>query len=319
MADVSALLSGRDRGGDADRGQIILITGFALAFTLVAVVLLLNTTIFTENTASRGIDRSAGEALEFRGAAIEGVGDALEAANEGGFDLTPFEDSVRSLSELLRLQHLDRGSQALVEVGTLTVTADGYLFGQSTPGDFRDADDDPGNWTVVDQVERSRAVGFTVDRGSLATDRADAFRVHLDDGDDSWTVLFYEDGGEVAVEAAVDGGAPTRRCSVPDATVTVDLTAGTAAGDACGALTWGRGLDEDYLIRFQNPDAATGTYEFTIRPDPSLLGITDPFESDKPPERFDAAYSVAVRLHYETPTVEWRTWIRVAPGEPEDA
>ncbi|MFC7080626.1 DUF7261 family protein [Halorussus caseinilyticus] len=45
---------GRSGDGGRDRGQLILVTGLAIAVMLVALVLLLNTVIYTQNLATRG-------------------------------------------------------------------------------------------------------------------------------------------------------------------------------------------------------------------------------------------------------------------------
>jgi len=64
-----------------DRGQLIILTGLIVAVTMVAMVLLLNTAIYTENLASRGADQSGREAVEYRATVVDGVGELIDEEN----------------------------------------------------------------------------------------------------------------------------------------------------------------------------------------------------------------------------------------------
>ena len=76
MADMSA--------STRDRGQMILVGAFALSMTFVALALLLNSAVYTENLASRSIDAGASEAIEFREEARAATVGILEyLANDG--------------------------------------------------------------------------------------------------------------------------------------------------------------------------------------------------------------------------------------------
>ncbi|MCL7418278.1 MAG: hypothetical protein M8354_10625, partial [Halalkalicoccus sp.] len=67
---------------EPDRGQLILVTGVTIAVILVALVVLLNTVIYTENLATRGIDSGADDALEYRATVVGSVGELIEYENE---------------------------------------------------------------------------------------------------------------------------------------------------------------------------------------------------------------------------------------------
>ena len=79
MADVNAPrdLDDPNRGDrnrdclrDADRGQLLLVAGLVMAVSLVALVVLLNASIYSENLATRGIEAADGDSLEVRAAAV---------------------------------------------------------------------------------------------------------------------------------------------------------------------------------------------------------------------------------------------------------
>ena len=75
MADLSRPAT----DGRRDRAQLMLVTALALAVVLVVLVLLVNTAIYTENLATRGVDVGADDALEHRAAVVDGVGGVVVA------------------------------------------------------------------------------------------------------------------------------------------------------------------------------------------------------------------------------------------------
>jgi len=64
-----------------DRGQILLVAAFALAVIFVAMALIVNSAIFTENLASRGETSGSDGALSMRADVATSVGAGVEAAN----------------------------------------------------------------------------------------------------------------------------------------------------------------------------------------------------------------------------------------------
>lgn len=69
MADVS------------DRAQLILVSGLTIAVTLLVLVVLLNTVIYTENVASRGMDSGVGDARSIHETIVDETGGILAEAN----------------------------------------------------------------------------------------------------------------------------------------------------------------------------------------------------------------------------------------------
>ena len=79
MADVT---------GTTNRGQLILVSGLTLAVTLLILVLLLNTAIYTENVATRGLDSEVGDAANFQqtvDAELAAIIDQYQSENECDF------------------------------------------------------------------------------------------------------------------------------------------------------------------------------------------------------------------------------------------
>jgi hypothetical protein len=334
MADVMH----RDRGGDSagndgrrDRGQLILVTGLAIAVMLVALVLLLNTVIYTQNLATRGAEVEDSEAIAFQQEAIEGVGEVIDAENREEYDSrTKIEDNVTSgVARFDRLEsryYAERATIAQVDEETLALT-EGILLRQTNASRNFTSEGESVDWLLVEDASAGggsgmRGVELTVSRENLSDSKSSAFAVSADDGTDEWKARIYDDGGEItiAVENGTEGTA-SRACSVSGPEATVDLTAGTINGTPCSGLVWANELSGAYDVAFENAASATGTYGLTV--DTSAAGTdvqTGNFEGPNAgasPRWAPAVYAAEFEIHFETPSVAFDTTVRTAPGEAE--
>lgn len=325
------------RGGrsDRDRGQLILVTGLAVAVTLVALVLLLNTVIYTQNLATRGAGVEDGEAIGFQQEVLHGVGDVIDAENREEYETrTKVEDNVTAgvtrFDALLSKYYAEGVTVADVEEESLSLT-DGYLLGQNNSSrDFSSAGNDESvDWTLAEDAGAGNTAGvrnftMTVSRENLtdANSPPAGFSVLLDDSDNVWRMYVYDDGGiTVAVKNGSEGSA-TAVCSVSGPEATIDLTAGTINGSACPELVWAKGVSAPYDVAFRSGDEATGTYNLTVAtPDGTTADVktsnfAGPGDEDSP-RAVPAVYAAEFEIHFETPNVAFHTTLRVAPGEPE--
>lgn len=104
--------------GTRDRAQLILVSGLTIAVTLVVLILLLNTTIYTENVATRGIDSDVGDAATFTESVEKSVADIL-AAEQAMVDEDEFESlaaNVTNATGYLASHH----ANASIERGVIT-------------------------------------------------------------------------------------------------------------------------------------------------------------------------------------------------------
>lgn len=83
MADVTVPERWTPNEGrpDRERGQLVLLSGLLLATSLVALVLILNSAIYTENLATRNDGVPATDAIEYRENARQGAAGAIEHVN----------------------------------------------------------------------------------------------------------------------------------------------------------------------------------------------------------------------------------------------
>jgi hypothetical protein len=337
MADVRE----RSRAGDRerDRAQLILVTGLAVAVTLVALVLLLNTVIYTQNLATRGAGVEDGEAIGFRQEVVQGVGDVIDAENREEYDnRTKVEDNVTAgvtrFDALLSKYYAESVTVADVEEATVTSEnmTNGTLLRQTNSSrDFSSAGNDEAvDWTLAEGAGDGSEPGvrdfqMTVSQENLtdANSPPAGFSVLLaGDSGNVWRAYVYDDGGiTVAVKNGSEGSA-TAVCSVSGPEATIDFTAGTINGSACPELAWATGISTPYDVEFRSGDEATGTYDLTVAtPDGTTTDVktdnfAEPGDEDSPRWAY-AVYAAEFEIHFETPNLVFHTTLRVAPGEPE--
>ena len=319
--------------GRRDRGQLILVTGLAVAVTMVALVLLLNTVIYTQNLATRGAEIEDSEAISFRQEAIEGVGEVVDAENREEYDnhtlvRQNITDGITRFDGLASRYRAERGTIADVNESTVSYT-DGTLLRQTNASrDFTSAGNDAAvDWTLVEDASAGdgpgiRGFSLTVSRENLSDSKSSAFAVHADDGTDEWQARIYDDGGAITV--AVKNGSESEVdsvCSVTGPEATVDLTAGTINGTRCSGLVWANGVATPYNVEFDNAGEVTGTYALTVdtsaaETDVQTSNFAGP-EDGESPHWIPAVYAAEFEIRFETPNVAFDTTVRTAPGEPE--
>lgn len=306
-----------------DRGQLILVLGLALAVAIVALVLLLNTVIYTQNLATRDTGTGGADAVEYRSAAVDGVGGLVDRENARPYDdrgalEANVSAGVEGLDAMLARRYVDYGVTAHL---TDVALGAGALVEQTNASRTLTADGTRrANWTVAENVSRLRA--FHLRATPTATDPSTATAVRLQGTDGgSWRLFLYENDSTAELAVATNGSAPARVC--PDLptgeTVTVNLTAGTVAGEPCSGLSYAAGLTDPYRVAFVHGDRATGTYALTVDTEGGGQVATGNLSSTPTasgPYHAPAVYEVRARLFYETPSLRYVTQVRVAPGEP---
>ena len=318
MADLSAL-GQHDR---SDRAQLILVTAFALAAIFLGLAIIVNSAIFTENLATRSENVESTEALEYRQSVAQFTAGVVEYANENNATNEEdiwrnVSDGIRELNEYNGIQQAQNGAAIALEFnnsenGSRIFQTDGTSFESNSTSGTPD-------WTLATDVDRTRA--FEINASSISG----TFHVIANDTSDPATEWVAEING-TAVEVTRPGGG-TDACTV-GSVETVDLTNAQVNGTACPALrdtTTGEslqfavGVGDGYAIEFENPDIIEGNYNLVVDNTSLDANTNDNYrESDEPgngPRVTPAMYSATVELQYETPRVEYRTLVRVAPGE----
>ncbi|MFC7045640.1 hypothetical protein ACFQH6_09695 [Halobacteriaceae archaeon GCM10025711] len=312
MADVSL------RPAD-DRGQVIIVAGLAIAVILVALVLLLNTVIYADNLATRGVDVGGGDALAVNDTVVDGVGGLIDQENAQGYDSATYvrsnvSDGITRIDTLLSRQYAQRG--VVADVATVALH-DGTLIRQTDATRNLTNASGASAWTLAENVEDTRGVVFTVDRSDLQDGRTGAFQV-LVDGTDQWRAYIYHKTATNDIAVAVDtpSTAATEVCSVTASTATVDLTRGTINGTHCPGLEFAEGVSAPYTVEFVDSHQAVGTYNVTVNS--TTVDGTNFVSDDSGPTESTAVYSAVVDVRYETPRLTYADRVRIAPGNRHD-
>ncbi len=324
MAQISRRASRRDRA------QLFLVTAIGLAVTFVALALILNTAIFTENLATRGSDTAgASDAGQYRTAAIDGVERILTHANtHNNSSYTALYSNVST-----GITYWSNSSARLYAVEGRSVnisgdTTNGTRIIQDEARNFTNKDD-ADDWDLATDVEHTRGFWVNVTQSSLndSTESSvgtdNPFHITFDDGTDQWLVYIYQDDpGEVNV--TVDGPTGKDSCAAAGTTVTVNITAGTIGGTPCQALDFFPDINPPYTISYHDAtfvagtggDTATGTYELIV--DDTTIPATNFHDDDagESPYTTPAIYAVTLDIRYETPDLSYNSSARIAPGEP---
>lgn len=279
-----------------DRGQLLLIAGILLAVVFVALALLVNAAIYTDNVATRGGD-SAGEAIEYQAGVVETVGELLDAenANETHENRDDIRDSIKrgteSIDNITARNNLRRGATTRVRTDSISEanTTDGVWIRQPDSEKI-------GNWTI-DDATGVRAFEIKFESDSIG---GDPFNITLG----STELFIYENDSDDVVVAqnstdnvicSSDGGG----------TVRFDVTEGRFDGKPC-RFGWST-VDE---VGLQNNGSVNGSYD-TIVESSDASGLPAGIQTT------DVIYSVDLGLEIRTPELRYETTVRVAPGEPD--
>ena len=307
-----------------DRGQIILVAAFALGVIFIALAVVVNAAIFTENLATRGEATSDSDALTYRYELEESVGRALTYVNteaSSGVLVSTLETRVNvNITDISNLGGREKATFGrAVTVSNVTWYAEGTRFENST-STFESANGDA-TWALATNTDATRKLVLNVtDTSELAVGRDGAFNLSVQAGNDYWNLTVFNDTTTGPVNVTVTTGTGdvaycTRAVSEP---FTIAVTEGLVAGQRCPALRvsdnrqmwFGTGVSEPYSIVFDNATSIEGGYSGIIN------GTNIGLVPGTPASTTTALYSLKVGYRYETPSLRYQTAIRVAPGEP---
>jgi hypothetical protein len=319
MADLATLLS--DSRETESRAQLILVSAFALAAILLALAVLVNSAIYTENLATRSENVESTQALEYRHGVTQYMSDVIAFANENN-NTEDYEaikenvsDGIADAGVYSALQQAQRGKALSVNV-TSNWDEEGSRIFQTDGSDFTNNKTN-GSWTLATDVDNTRA--FTLELDDV-TGKFSIIVNNTADPKKNWTLNITKD------EVTVNG--VDTECSDGSDINSVDVTGATVNGEPCPGLLdtkdgksmrFGTNVSDGYAIEFEEADDIEGNYSLVVDNDTLDANTNDNYsELDEPggPSVTPAVYSATVKLDYETARMEYETEIRIAPGEP---
>ena len=311
----------------SDRGQILVIVGLLIAVMLVALALVLNAAIFTENLSTRETADSE-EPSSYAADTGSTVADVYNRTNDNStrkavYANTSFNESLETWA--------DSRSDTAAENGALFVvnwTAYvGWRLEQTENRSFTPADNDSKTaWNLSDgtNVRNVSTFEMRVNRTSLFNATGDAgqtddeaFRlVVTDEGGADWEMYLFEDGtktvlyvGDPSNKTLVSQLIGDDSCETTADPATVDLQAGTLAGSPCDPLTFADGLSGELTVRYENVRKSTGGTESVNGTYTLVVNGSDAVATDAGghPKRFNAsgkmpptATAVVYAVRYDT-------------------
>ncbi|WP_459192374.1 DUF7261 family protein [Halosimplex sp. J119] len=300
MADLRPAVGGP--GGD--RGQIILVGAFALAVAFVALALVMNAAIYTENLATRSESAETANANAFHRATGTMATESFRyahAAHSGDHDALnrSVRDAVEVYHNVTRHQQAANGQLTNVSVAETNP-------GINVTDDPTDLTSSGGNvdWTVATDVSNARKFRLEVEDWYGSDD--DELWV-VAGGADTWylNVSYDSATGNYAVGVVESGSYESCTTTASDP-FTIDFSKGTVGGADCTALDTGT-FPDTYDLGIRNGSVADGEYTMIVDGDPSTALGSGQYEN--------VLYSMDVDLVYWSSDVRYRSTIRVAPGE----
>lgn len=343
MADLSDWRDGTRR----QRGQMILVTGFILAVSFVALAVVLNSVIYTENLATRSEAAKASDAVKVKSDMADATAEIIRYINQreahGGASYPELYDLVKlgvnNTTQYAQDSQLRNGQ---IVNATAVAFDKGTVINQTF--EEKDFTDDDGNqdWTLVTDANGIRGFWLNVTRPGDVADANDPTSstpnnftiIVTGDSGDTWQMEISHDNNGILgdsgesgyiVSYLVDGS--KGYCGEIDAAggfFTVDVSDGTFNGTKCRALQFGRELDPPYDLRYENAHNVYGNYSVLVNQSEGVVDSgqfndhTSSDTSDPPPITDAAIYDAKILVEYEEQRMTYQTDARAFPEGEDD-
>ncbi len=334
------------------RGQLVLVAGFALAVTFVALALLLNSAIFAENLATRQTGGDAAEAEQISGSVDQALRKQLAQVNtdntgynyrELAIDLKTATDSW---SDITNRQLATDGTTLRVSIaattnGTRIIHADSSEEWTNRPG--------ASDWSVFTDTppEDVRWYRFNVSREGLLQPTLgntldglfdNAFHVRIsEESGPSWNVYVFRGNllnDNVYVMAGQDAdfaltdpyfNSVSDSCTVNQDRASVELWKGTVNGISCDELSFIDNITGDVTVEYRNADSflndQSGTYDVSLN---TTAGVDEgdfynASVSTQSPYLQSTVTQVKVERQIQRPDSVYSETTTIEPAPPEPA
>ena len=313
MADLIGSDGDRTR---RDRGQIILIAGFTLAVTFLALALIANTAIFTENLATRGDTTGSSDALLLRHEVEQSVKDTIVYLNENNVSNLP-RKAETNIEENLSVQTSVKSARQsrVVDVGVdpSSAVVEARLSQDNNSRAYVNATDEA-NWTLARNASEIRNAEFNVSDDNLveATEenRSQGFKFIIENqsSGDFWNMTVYESNNTAEINVTVDDGTGPVTENVNEDSAVINITDETISGSTFSPL--GSYSDPgSNTTSFENGDRASGNYSISLGQAEDVRRA-DYNESANPVAEVEIE-SLTVSFTYETDSLRYETEFEV--------
>ena len=302
-----------------DRGQLLLAGAFVLAVALIGLTLVLTSGGYTTTLASQdnAVERGA-DAITVRESVVSDLGHHLERANSKYGSLSDRESAFRAVVPAVgsgvRNQSAQRGRLVELSDSGSVATDDGFRIEQT-------ADDDFDRFSAAGALERTlasdvRARNVTFVFSEVPSGSPFTIEFDVSGSADSWFVELIESGSGFDVTVRDSAGSYSQTCTRPGKSddMTVDISTATVDGRHCPAL---EAIDTDsrrYDVVFDgNRDDTSGRFRVTV--DDLQVSRETTYIAQPNIDPVEVVYSARVPFRYHSASVDYRTDLRIAPGE----
>lgn len=302
------------------RGQLLIVTGFALAIAFVGLALILNSVIYTENIATRA-ETTTSEPVSLTQSVERGTEDLVDYINdhntseEGDYSAVKenLTRAFENLSAITARHHLNSGQVSALKLdGQMEAT---WVTQTNRERNFTNNDGDA-TWSPVstnaDGARQFRL--FVNDTTTLDGLTGNPFTVTLNDSaNDRWTLQV----GSTEVEMT-DANGNNVTCGGIDtlAEFWVNVSAGTVAGTECSGLALAPELGPVQGVKFENGANIEGSYRLLVNKSEGDVGSVGDYGTDTSgPYTQAALWGTVIDLDFERKNLVYRTRIRIIPGD----
>ncbi|WP_435345690.1 DUF7261 family protein [Haloarchaeobius sp. HRN-SO-5] len=313
------------------KAQVVLVGAVAIAFIILGIVVVLNTSLYAENVGSTGTVSAVDQAEQLEHVGGESVAGLAYRVNQDDYNQAGLEtamtENVSDFSAVWQALLAESGP-TLANVSYNDSATDYGVQLVDGGGSFENSSGSR-NWALADTSEPADVAEFEmeVDSGSLHQNRADAFHVAVrgtaPDGDAKWRVMWFsrDASGDLQIDTYTDtdtaASAPSgwedwssgthETCTAPgSSSVDIDVSNGTVDGVPKSCLSFTDGIapisgGEGYELWFRNADEVTGDYSM-------MTSLDDPGSA---PSHTDIVWAAGVDVYYDTQSTSYRRTITV--------
>ena len=305
-----------------DRGQLLVIIALVLGMVFVALAIVVNAAIFTENLATRETVDSE-RTVAFTGDVERAIEVRYNRTNSNGSHTASaaratFNDTFRTWTDQRSNVSATEGGY----YGANWTTHVGWRLNQSSDDSFAPADDRAATeWTLATDATDIAAFELEVTKDDLNDSADGAFNVFVTDDSDTWELFVYRTGGNVVV---TNDTATSDECTTGSSRAEIDVRAGEFDEDPCDELDLPSALNGDLRIEFRDvqnssgDEHVNGTYTIVLNGSGAVEktnGEPDRFNRSgaDPPTAAAVVYAVNYTTTYERADVAHHRDGRYAP------
>lgn len=327
---------------DADRrGQVLLVTGFALAVTFVGLALVFNSVIYTENLATRSESTTTTDPISHAASLQSGSERLVTAVNELNASNTSryaqveqnFTWAFENMTDIMMNHQLGDGQVVADEFSFPNRYRATVLHQVDDERNFSNANREP-DWTLVSGAEGARSLRIFVssesqlegnDNVGLVEPGGEPFNMTVRGNGDTWRLNVSDDprglltsGDTLVGVKTADGDHVT--CGAPNPPFWINVSAGTVDGTECAGLDFAEGLAPIEEIEFNNASNVNGSYRLLVNRSNNSVGIDQSNYGQLPdkPSTEPGIWGVDLTVDYESDVLRYVREIRAVPGEKDD-